>query len=63
MFGCYRLAMLAKKARRPFTVLLALALSLGLVMHSAPGSMATAKAANITAGMPMDMTEIGRAHV
>lgn len=41
--------------RRPFAVVLALALSLGLVTHSVPGSTSYAKAADMTASMSMDM--------
>jgi hypothetical protein len=47
--------MSAKKMRRPLAVLLALALSLGLVTHSVPGGTSVAKAADMTASMSMDM--------
>jgi hypothetical protein len=47
--------MSAKNMHRPLAVLLALALSLGLVMHSVPGSKSIAKAGDMTASMSMDM--------
>ena len=45
--------MSAKRVRRPLAVLLVLALSLGLVTHSVPGSGSVATAAE-TANMSMD---------
>jgi hypothetical protein len=48
------MTMSAKMMRRPLAVLLALALSLGLVTHSVPGGASAAKAADMTTGMSMD---------
>ena len=52
---CYRVTMSAEKLRRPFTKLLALALSLGLVAHSMPGGTSIAQAAEMTDSISADM--------